>query len=502
MKRFGLVLAVVAAAGVSAQALELDAIYGSHMVLQQGREVPISGTMDSSSPVIVEYGNQKVRAKQKGKKWQAVLDPMPANATGASLIVRQGQKTIELENVVVGEVWIASGQSNMLWRLNQTPQSAKTISEANHPNFRFFHSEPQVHTNHAVYNEALSKRLEEGKMYEGKWSECSPKTVARMSAVGYYFGTHLQKQLPDVPVGVIHCSLGGSEMLAWMPERMLKRKYKSCLGSGWLDSKYISAWVRGRARHNIGGKLTAPHPYKPGYLYETGIEPWQRFPVAGVIWYQGESDAELQDIEQNKQLLTDLIGSWRAAFRNKKLPFVMVQLPRINDSAPLRRYWPEFRLVQALAAEELPAVYSVTTMDLGSMNSDVHPPRKVEVGERLANTAAAKVYGKDCAYTGPVATRVQREAGALRVSYQHAKGLKTTNGEAPVGFEVAGADKKYHPAQAVIDGEIVVLKSEAAKNPQYARYAWATFMKPNLVNADGLPAVPFSPELYQQSEKR
>lgn len=494
MKKLWLIMACVY--GSASYALEVDSIYGSHMVLQRDREIPISGTVSSVGPVIVEFAGQKVRAKQKGKKWQAMLAPMSAQADGSRMVIRQGKKRVEFENVVVGEVWLASGQSNMLWRLNQTPQSAQTISQALHPDFRFYHSEPQVHTNNAVYTEALSKRLADGNMYEGRWSAATPQTVARMSAVGYYFGKALQQQLGHVPVGVIHCSLGGSEMLAWMPERTLNRQYKDCLGAGWLDSKYISAWVRGRARKNIGKDPEAPHPYKPGYLYETGIEPWQKFPIAGVIWYQGESDAELQDISQNKQLLTDLISSWRSAFRDKEQPFIMVQLPRINDSSALRRYWPEFRLVQALAAKEMKHVECVTTLDLGSVNSDVHPPRKTEVGERLAAVAAAKVYDKDVPHSGPVATRVQAENDAVRVTYTHAKGLQTTDGKAPVGFEIAGADKKYHPADAVIEGECIVLKNAAVKNPQYARYAWATFLQPNVVNGDNLPAAPFSPELY------
>lgn len=493
----------LAVLGMAAHALELDAIYGSHMVLQRGCPVPICGTHTGAKPVTVEFNGQKVRAKQKGKRWQAVLPAMQASGMeGLELVVRQGEKEIRLENVAVGEVWIASGQSNMLWRLNQTPQSAQTIAQSESSTLRFYHAESQVHTNNVVYTEALSERLAAGRMYEGKWAAASPRTVARMSAVGYYFGNHLQRLLAQVPVGIIHCSLGGSEMMAWMPEHVLKRQYKDCLGADWLDNEYISDWVRGRARKNIGGKLTAPHPYKPGYLYETGIAPWEHFPVAGVIWYQGESDAELPDVRMNQQVLRDLIAAWRQTFRNKKMPFIQVQLPRINDKSALRRYWPEFRLVQALVAKEMPGVECVSTLDLGSVNSDVHPPRKIEVGERLAAVAAALVYGVETPYSGPVATQVQALGDTMRISFDHAAGLHTADGKAPVGFEVAGANKKYVPAEAEIEGNTVVLRSSAVRKPQYARYAWATFLHPNLVNEHKLPAVPFSPELYESQKKR
>ena len=482
-------IAVFGVNGVWA-ALELDACYGDHMVLQHGRPVVISGTSDSAKAIQVEFAGQKVTAKRKGKQWRVSLKPLQPSAAGRELRVKQGTDEVTLQDVVVGEVWIASGQSNMLWRVNQTPGNQQTIAAANNPAFRFFHSEPQVHTNNATYDAALMARLKENRMYEGQWAACSSESVPRMSAVGYYFGNKLQEQL-GIPVGVIHCALGGSEMLAWIPEKVVSRKYRDCLGDGWLESKYISAWVRGRARKNMGADPTSPHPYKPAYLFECGLAKWRNFPVAGVIWYQGESDAELQDMEQNTQLLTDLIESWRAAFKSPELPFLMVQLPRINDSSALRRYWPEFRAVQDRVAAAMPGVECLTTVDLGSTNSDVHPPRKVEVGERLAALAAARVYGKTVAYTGPVMAECTPAGKELKVRFSHAEGLTTTDGQAPRHFEIASSKGEFVAADARIEGDTVVLSSAQVPSPKRARYAWATYLTPNLVNAEKLPAVPF-----------
>ena len=471
--------------------IQLDPIYESHMVLQRGRAVPISGSVTGSGAVEVSFGDQKVSAKVKGKRWKAVLPPMEACAEGKNLVVTQGKDKVEIEDVLVGEVWIASGQSNMLFRLDQTRDKA-ALDQPAIPEFRFYHAEPKVHTSPGVYNDELLTRLKENRMYEGAWHVGGSGDCPRMSAVGWYFGRKLHELL-GVPVAVVHASLGGSEMMAWMPPAVIKKKYKDCLGLHWLDSKYMSAWVRGRARQNIGKDLSAPHPYKPGYLFETGISPWRDFPVAGVIWYQGESDAEIQDQEQNKRLLTDLINGWRTELGQSELPFIQVQLPRIKDTTPLRAYWPEFRAVQAAVARELPKVYCVTTLDLGTTNADVHPPRKLEVGERLAATAAAQVYEKkDIPFSGPVATSVKQHGQALSVKFDYAKGLHSKDGKPIAGFELSSDGKKFVPATAEITNGDLLVRAEGMTKPKIVRYGWAVFMEPNLVNSDDLPATPFT----------
>lgn len=481
--------------GHLAAEITVDDIYGSGMVLQQGRVIPITGTVtDGPKSVTVQFAGQNVKAEVKGKQWRAKLQPMPASAEGQTMTIKQGDKdSVTLDNVRVGEVWLASGQSNMLWRLNQTGDR-NAIAAANHPNLSFYHNEPQIHTNPRHYTDAEKQKLKDGQMYAGSWAVSSPTSSQRMSAVGFYFGRKLQETL-GVPVGIIHSSLGGSEMMAWMPTKVVGKKYRECLTPKWLESKYMSDWVRGRASFNNRGELEAPHPYQPTYLYKTGIQPWENFPIAGVIWYQGESDAEIQDMQQNSKLLKDLIIGWRAEFKSPELPFLMVQLPRINDKSALRAYWPEFRHVQDQVATQLPGVDYIVTTDLGSTNSDVHPPRKLEVGERLANLAAAKVYGKDIpAYAPRIKDVAKAGNGRLVLSFEHASELKTTDGQPPRHFELAGKDGKYYPADATIEGSTIVLSSPQVASPVTARYAWFTYLTPNLVNEHQLPVAPFSPE--------
>lgn len=495
----GLVAAAALLASPLFAELTVDPIYASHMVLQRGRQVPICGTCTDAAPIEVSFAGQKVQATVKGNTWRAVLAPMEAQAEGANLTVSQGDESVTLEDVVVGEVWIASGQSNMFWRLVETRDRA-SLQSPETSNFRFYHAEPQVHTGRVPYTDELRGRLRAGEMYSGAWSVNKPDTRRRMSAVGWYFARALQSHL-GVPVGVVHVSNGGSEMLAWMPKSFIKKKYPEVLAKDWVHTKYIDPyWVGPRVVLNLGDDTTTPHPYNPGYLFETGIKPWLKFPVAGVVWYQGESDAGVPDQELNTQMLTDFITSWREAFKNPQLPFCMVQLPRIKDPTPVRALWPEFREVQRSVSHALPNVFYAVTIDLGTESRDVHPPRKIEVSERLAALAATEVYNVPNIPTyGPLFARAELVDGRAVVSFDHAEGLSTKDGAAPRCFELSADGKTYYPAEAEVVNGTVQLRSSQVETPRFVRYAWAVFVNPNLVNSHGLPAEPFSVELTSPS---
>lgn len=215
-----------------------------------------------------------------------------------------------------------------------------------------------------------------------------------------------------------------------------------------------------------------------------------------MIWYQGESDAEIIDNAQNGMLLKTMISSWRKAFRNPEMPFVMIQLPRINDPSKIRAGWPEFREMQDTVAKTVPQVYSVNTIDLGSTNADVHPPFKRPVGERAGNTALNKVYGKKVPCEGPAFKAFKTSGSSILVQMEQAAGLTTTDGKKPAQFEIAGTDGIYHPATAEITNRkgstaVIRLSSPEVKSPKNARYCWNRFVTPNLVNGNQLPARPF-----------
>lgn len=479
-----------------------DSVFGSNMVLQQGAPITVSGTCKGSEPVTLTFGDQTVKAVVKGGKWQAQLAPLSVHAEGQSLTVTQGSDTASCDNVLVGEVWLASGQSNMLWRLNQTGD-AQSMNAAANDLLRFCHHQPQVHTNAAAYTSDIFETLEKGEMYQASWETASPQSVATVSAVAYYFGREVQKNL-KCPVGIVDVALGGSEMLAWMPAKTVKKKYPEYAGDKWLKNKTLEKqWLMGRVRQNLGTSGKSLHPYKPSYLYESGVARWTKLPFAGVIWYQGESDAELLDNKLYTGMLRSIITSWRAEFKRADLPFLMVQLPRINSTEEMRRYWPEFRRIQSNVAAAMPGVECVCTIDLGSTNADVHPKRKLEVGQRLAATALNTVYGKtDIPCKGPHVSKVRFQGNKAVLEMNDAEGLKTKDDAAPACFELSADGKNFFDADATLSGATIELSSTKVKTPKYVRYAWATYVEPNLVNAAGLPCEPYNLQESAKGKKK
>lgn len=471
-------------------ALETDAVYGHHMVLQRGVPVPICGKTEQEGDVVVCFGQQRKTVRPVAGRWEVLLEPMSACAEGRELTVTQGTENIVLQDVVVGEVWLACGQSNMEFRLRQSVGGKEAIATSADSGLRLYHAAGQVPTPPGCYGEEQRELLRREKMYVGSWAVAGPETTPEVSAVGYYFGQELRRGLGDVPVAVVDVANGGSEMAAWLPEDSLRRLCPAALGPHWMETPLLMGWARRRGMENMGEQGEGLHPYRPGFLFRTGIRPWLRFPVAGVIWYQGETDAETDDMEQNTRVMKELILSWQRAFQHPSMPFMMVQLPRIAAHRPESRHWREFRRVQARVAEALPGAECVVTIDLGTDNIDVHPPRKREVGVRLARTALGKVYGASVPFRGPRMVSAEREGNMLRVHTEHAEGMRLTDERMPAGFEVAGADGVYHPAVALLDGQDILLCSPDVAEPCHARYAWAIFLEPNVVNAAGLPMEP------------
>lgn len=491
MKKSLLLLAL--AAGCAYSAAVPDSIYTDHMVLQRGVPVTVAGTADTEEPVVVEFAGQAATAVPQGGRWQVQLQPMPACAQGKQLAITQGQDTCTLQDVVVGEVWMASGQSNMEFHLRQETDGKQAIAAADDPGLRIFYAASTVPTPRGAYNDAQRALLRAGDMYRGSWQPATPESVPEVSAVGYYFARELRAWLgPDVPVGLVGIANGGSEMAAWLPQDSLQRLCPESLQDDWLNCRLVMGWARLRGGENMNGDPEGLHPYRPGFLFRTGTANWLNFPLAGVIWYQGETDAESPDMAQHTQVMTELVTSWQRAFRHPGMPFLMVQLPHIAAERKASEYWPEFRAVQQQVADSVPGAAAVVTLDLGTENQDVHPPRKMEVGRRLARTALGRVYSLPAPWQNPRITAAVRQGAALRLSLLHAEGLHTTDGKPPVGFELAGEDGTYHPAQAEIRGQEIILTSPAVPQPCKARYGWAIFILPNVVNRDTLPLAPLA----------
>jgi sialate O-acetylesterase len=454
-------LAALAAAPVRAD-VKLPAVFGDHMVLQQQTKLKFWGTADAGEEVTVTVGESKAAAKaNEDGKWLIELPALEAG--GPHQVSVKGNNEILLKDVLVGEVWVCSGQSNMQWAVSQSDNPQEEIAAANHPQIRLF----QVTRKVADQPQAD---------VQGQWQGCSPETVAGFSAVGYFFGRKLQQEL-GVPVGLINSSWGGTIAEAWTSRPTLES-----------DADYAEIL-------NRAANFNPQNPNQASVLWNGMLAPIVPFAIRGAIWYQGESN--VSRAEQYAKLFPAMIQDWRKNWGQGDFAFAFVQLAPFRYGNLDPREMAELREAQ-MAALKLPHSGVAVTTDIGNVK-DIHPKNKQEVGRRLALWALANTYGKDdVVFSGPIFERAVVEGDKIRVHFQHVGGgLTTRDGKAPSDFTIAAEDGEFVPAQAVIDGETVVVSSEQVKNPVAVRYAWRDDAEPNLANKEGLPASPFRTDNFE-----
>ncbi len=506
---FALLTLLVAALPAVAD-VKLPALFSSHMVLQQGTPVPVWGRADPGERVTVavrsgagDVENRVTTLAGAGGRWRVTLEPLKAGGP-VSLIVK-GKNTLTLENVLVGEVWICSGQSNMAWQVRQSRNPEQEIAGAVFPEIRLF-----------TVKHTVSRR--EKADCSGQWAVCSPATVPGFSAVGYFFGREVYRAL-KVPIGLIHTSWGGTPAEAWTRREALQRHahlrpilqrfdkavagYPAALKK---HEKRLAAWKAKAAKARSAGKrpprrprgpFGPGHPHSPSGLFNGMIAPLIPYAFRGVIWYQGESNATRAF--QYRTLFKAMIRDWRRAWGQGDFPFLFVQLAnfKARQSAPGESAWAELREAQALALE-LPCTGMALAIDIGEAR-DIHPRNKQEVGRRLALQALSAAYGRKGVHSGPVFHGMQRKSGKIHVRFlSPGKGL-TVRGKALEGFQIAGSDRKYVWARAALDPkqrDRVVVWSPEVKAPVHVRYAWADNPACSLYNVAGLPAVPFRTDAW------
>lgn len=358
--------------------------FADHMVLPHGHDVPVWGTGKSGAEVKVAFAGHVTTSRcDENGVWKVTLPALRPSAEERELHAKSGDTRITIRDVLVGEVWLFSGQSNMDWPLSRSVGGGEAVRQADHPGIRLFNLSGAP-TDGRRYGNPERARLNPKDHFQGTWQRSTPQSAAGFSAIGWWFAEKRRKET-GIPVGIVENAIGGSGTEAWLPLDVLgsRPEYAPLLGPEWLDAEKISPWARDRARRNLGENLDAPHPFRPGFLFESGVRWWAGFPFTGVVWYQGETNAELNDPAWNTRLIKDLVTGWRGVIGRNDLPFHLIQLPRIGGSDPLRRFWPEYREAQAEAARKLPGVHLVKTMDLGWDSPDVHPPDKHPVAERL-----------------------------------------------------------------------------------------------------------------------
>lgn len=371
---------------VSAAELSLARPFGPHMVLPMKCPVPVWGTASPGAVVTVTFGHARARGSAgPSGDWRVVLPPMEPSAKPATLTVKADGKILRLDDLLIGRVFLCSGQSNMDFPLGRATGGAAEAKQAGKfPAIRLCNL-TGAPTDARAYDAATLARLNERDHFTGGWEKPSQASAAAFSAIAWWTGKLLHER-DGIPVGLVENAVGGSPTEAWLPREVLASRpdYTALSGEGWLSSPKLSPWARGRAKQNLGMHLSAGHPFKPGFLFESGVRPWSGFPFEAVLWYQGETNAEIADMAWHRRLMTDLVTGWRRELRDDKLPFHLVQLPRIGGDDPLRRHWPAYRTMQAQVARALPGVTLVITQDLGWDSPDVHPPDKLPVARRLA----------------------------------------------------------------------------------------------------------------------
>jgi sialate O-acetylesterase len=489
---------IAAAGGLAAlcshASVALPSVLADHMVLQRGLPVHIWGHAAPSETVAVTFrGNTRSATADDIGAWSVYLPP--PDAGGPFELVVKGENTIALTDVMVGDVWVASGQSNMEFAVRNAVNGATETANAKHPRIRLFH----------VRNKSSAVPLSD---VEAKaWEPCSPDAAADFSAVAYFFGRDLAERT-RVPIGLIDSSWGGTPVEAWMSLKALSSsaQFMPAFALWWQmiedqpaallrRAKVEKEWQENVARSKAEGRPEPGFPWQPnlglswmpGGLYNAMIAPLTPFPIAGVIWYQGESNATPERAPLYAAMFETMIRDWRRAWASGDFPFLFVQLANYKTGPNAR--WPELREAQTQTLSLVNTGMAVT-IDIGDP-ADIHPRNKQEVGRRLALAARVLTYGEKIEFSGPLFRTAAPEGSAMRVWFDHAgSGLEARGGPLK-GFEAAGADRKFAPADARIEGATVTVSSASIPNPVFVRYAWADNPDCNLYNREGLPALPF-----------
>jgi sialate O-acetylesterase len=463
---FLLILALVAFANHASAAehqLALASIFSDHMVLQRELQAPIWGTAAPGAKVTVEIAGRKQEATADSDgKWRLKLDPLKASSEPLELNVSAGDQSVRMTDILVGDVWVASGQSNMEWYVSSSDNPEKEIADANWPKIRI------VDVPNVAKDEPADSFESAG------WKPVTPETIPQFSAVAYFFGRELHERL-DVPIGLIGTNVGGTPMEAWTNREALESS------ETFRDETAQS--FSPPSTNDAANDRKAKASHLPARLYNGMVAPIIPYGVKGAIWYQGESNAGRH--QQYAELSKLMITGWRNQWGQGDFPFLLVQLAAFQPGGD---NWPPLREAQCETLK-VPNTGMAVAIDIGHP-TDIHPKDKQTVGKRLALAARAVAYGEKVVHCGPTYRDMSASGGKITLSFDSIGGGLKAEGELR-GFEIAGADGKYVPAKAAIEGDKVVVSSEAVAEPKMVRYNWAAYPDGNLYNAEGLPAVPF-----------
>jgi len=506
MNKYSCLAVLVFLSSIACAQISLPSIISDNMVLQADTNAPIWGKASPKSKITIACSWNKtpvtVESDEQGK-WMAAV-PTPNKGKSCTINITCGKENRTITNILIGQVWLCSGQSNMKRMVKEANNADKELKAAKFPNIRLF----------TVKRKTSREPLDD---CFGQWVECNPENTADFSAVGYYFGRELYKKL-GTPVGLINSSYGGTPAQGWTRKEILEKdpvlkKYIETDANNEANKEIylkqyaetLNKWKKYVIKAVAETKPAASKPkqptqlresYKCANLYNAMINPLIPFTIKGVIWYQGESNAGdfiADDALMYRKLLPAMITNWRSDWKQGDFPFYYVQLAAYGSTdltvPPADSQWAVLRESQTMALS-VPNTGMAIAMDIGEAN-DIHPKNKQDVGKRLALWALAKDYGKNVVYSGPLYKEMKIEGDKIRISFEYADSGLKSKGKTLKGFAIAGNDGKFVWANAKIDGKTVLVWSEQVKNPTNVRYGWANWMECNLYNKNNLPASPF-----------
>jgi sialate O-acetylesterase len=467
--------------------LKLPILYGENMVLQRNEPIIFEGTANFNETVSVEFNKEtKVAKTNFNGHWNIEFQPMKAGGPYA-LKFYTPIKTIEIIKVYVGEVWLASGQSNMDFKVRDMENAPTILKDSLNANIFLFSMDGKALSGQKFTEENLKSCNANDYFENTGWTTSTGKNLENFSAVAYAFAYNIQKKL-NVPVGIICNAIGGSPTQSWISRESMEQEHATIdlLNDTHLNPM-VDTWVAKRIMLNMedakDSKLKSRHPYQPTMLFDSGVLPINDYKIKGVIWYLGESNAE--QVELHSKLFKMLVNDWRIHFKNKDLPFYYVQLSSID-----RPNWGAFRDSQR-SLLEIPNTGMAVSYDVGN-ETDVHPKKKWIVGERLSKIALHENYGLNVTFSGPLLDFVNVNYDKLEIHFKYGEGLTTFNNQSVQDLFIANSDMIFVPAKSKIIKNTLQVWSAEIQNPRYIKYGYKSYTNGNLVNGYGLPASTFS----------
>jgi sialate O-acetylesterase len=476
--------------------LQLAKIFSDNMLLQRDRPVYVWGRGIPGKNVGVGFaGEVAIISVKSDSTWSLELSPQKANPNPQSLSVESAGEKVILSNILIGDIWVCIGQSNMEWPMMKEMHFKEEIKNSNLPMLRFYNptyaGKNIFGTN---FTDSEAQRMTPEKFYEGHWQPCDSNSFKTMSAVAYYFGKEVAAKT-NVPIGLINLSIGGAPLETFIDKEALKNSnlFSTKAKGDWLTNDALAVWVKERGIQNVGNLENVPadengknHAFKPGFAYSSGIESLLSMEIKGNLCYQGESNAqESERVNEYAALSKLMVEDYRKKWKQPQLPFYYVQLSSIDTVKYKGHLWPQFRNEQKKMLQLIPNSGMAVCSDIGAKD-DVHPTNKKDVGERLARWALNKTYKQDIVPSGPLPVKAVYINGKVIVSFQYmAKGLKTSDSGGLKEFSLDGVNE----TEAVFGDSGIIIQT--GKKPDFIYYGWKSYSKGNLVNSENLPASTF-----------